>query len=81
VGAYLAGLGPLLGPMVAALGRLGAKEVGLGPKWSVLGGVRADKCANAEQAQSAPNPSGNRPKKGQDAEASEASFSATDFSI
>ena len=45
LGAYVGGLGPLLGPMfailgaiLAVLGHLGAGEVGLGPKWSVLRG-------------------------------------------
>ena len=45
LGAYVGGLGLLLGPKLAVLGRLGAGEVGLGPKWSVLGGDQGRKVA------------------------------------
>ena len=38
LGAYVGGLGLLLGPKLAVLGRLGAGEVGLDAMWSVLGG-------------------------------------------
>ena len=45
LGAYVGGLGLLLGPKLAVLGRLGAGEVGLGPKWSVLEGDQGGKVA------------------------------------
>ena len=38
LGAYVGGLGLLLGPKLAVLGRLGAGEVGLDAMWSVLVG-------------------------------------------
>ena len=59
LGAYVGGLGPLLGPMLAVLGRswsLCWRSWGvLGPKWSVLGrsgrsreGIRAEKWAKPQ---------------------------------
>ena len=43
LGAHVGGLGLLFGPKLAVLGRLGVGEVGLGPKWSVLGGDQGRK--------------------------------------
>ena len=57
--------------MLAALGR--AEEVGLGPKWSVLGGVRAEKCAKPKREGSQKGHAAEAP------EAAEASFLLTDF--
>ena len=45
LGAYVGGLGLLLGPKLTVLGRLGAGEVGLDAKWSVLVGDQGRKVA------------------------------------
>ena len=72
LGAYVGGLGPLLGPMLAVLGRswglcwrswaalrayVGGLGSGSGPKLAVLGPKRS--VLEAIRAKSGPNPSGN----------------------